>query len=211
MFARRILLCVEIRPPINSTSCLEQNELDGKPENTGIETEYLAPVVPGIDFNIDLFKGNVIVHVALMIMKHYFMDDFEEKVPELLKLLADFFEQYDTDLGFLEVFLRYISSNKKCEKEWLKKEVIHVFKEKGEEFMNYWIEEGKEIGIEIGILKEGRRMLMEALKTKFNNVSNAIENIIQDIKDRNVLSNLLREAILSRNLNEFQLRLEACR
>jgi hypothetical protein len=53
--------------------------------------------------------------------------------------------------------------------------------------------------------------LLEALKTKFNSVSNAIENIIQDIKDRNVLSNLHREAILSNNLNEFQLRLEACR
>ena len=235
---------------LNRQEIRKQNKHDGKPENTGIDTEYLEPVLPVIiyhgktewgaqkplsslfhdsenyqkyipeftyelintaDFNIDLFKGNVIVHIALMIMKHYFMDDFEEKVPELLKLLAEFFEQYDTDLGFLEVFLRYISSNKKCDKEWLKKEVIHVFKEKGEEFMNYWIEEGKEIGIEIGILKEGRRMLIEALKTKFNNVSNAIENIIQDIKDRNILSNLLREAILSSNLNEFQLRLEACR
>jgi len=93
------------------------------------------------------------------------------------------------------------------EKEWLKKQVVHVFKEKGEEVMNYWIEEG----IEIGILTEARRMLMEALKTKFNNVSNSIENIIQDIKDKNVLSNLHREAILSNNLNEFKLRLEACR
>jgi len=79
--------------------------------------------------------------------------------------------------------------------------------EKGEEVMNYWIEEGRELGI----LEEARRMLMEALTTKFNNVSNAIENIIQEIKDRNVLSNLHREAILSNNLNEFKLRLEACR
>jgi len=228
---------------LNRQVIRKQNELDGKPVNTGIETEYLEPVLPVIIYhgksewgaqkplsslfhdsenyqkyipeftyelidtaglNIDLFKGNVIVHVALMVMKHYFMDDFEEKVPELLKLLAELFEQIDTDIGFLEVFLRYISSNKKCDKEWLKNQVVHVFKEKGEEVMNYWIEEG----IEIGILKEARRMLMEALKTKFNNVSNAIENIIQDIKDRNVLSNLLREAILSNNLNEFQLRLE---
>ena len=228
----------------------KQNQLDGESENTGIETEYLEPVIPIIiyhgkaewgekktlsslfyesevyqkyipeftyelinaaDLNIDLFKGNVIVHVALMAMKHYFMDDFEEKIPELLTLLADLFEQIDTDIGFLEVFLRYISSNKKCEKEWLKKQVVHVFKEKGEEIMNYWIEEGKEIGKEVGILEEGRRMLMEALTIKFNNVSKAIENIIQDIKDRNVLSNLLREAILSNNLNEFELRLEACK
>ena len=235
---------------LNRQVIRKQNELDGKPVNTGIETEYLEPVLPVIiyhgksewgaqkplsslfydsknyqkyipeftyelidtaELNIDLFKGNVIVHVALMVMKHYFMDDFEEKVPELLKLLAELFEQIDTDIGFLEVFLRYISSNKKCDKEWLKNQVVHVFKEKGEEVMNYWIEEGKEIGIEIGILTEARRMLMEALKTKFNNVSNAIENIIQDIKDRNTLSNLLREAILSNNLNEFQLRLEACR
>ncbi|ETR66713.1 MAG: hypothetical protein OMM_12441, partial [Candidatus Magnetoglobus multicellularis str. Araruama] len=74
-----------------------------------------------------------------------------------------------------------------------------------------WIEEGEKRGRELGILEEARRMVMEALKTKFNSVSNAIENIIQDIKDRNTLSNLHREAILSNNLNEFQLRLEACR
>jgi len=231
---------------LNRQEIKKQNQVDGKPENTGIETEYLKPVLPVIiyhgkaewgekkklssvfhdsesyqkyipdftyelintaELNSDLFKGNVIVHVALMVMKHYFMDDFKEKVPELLNLLSELFEQIDTDTGFLEVFLRYISSHKKCEKEWLKKQVVHVFKEKGEQVMNYWIEEG----IEIGILKEARRMLLEALKTKFNNVSNAIENIIQDIKDRNTLSNLLREAILSNNLNEFQLRLEACR
>jgi len=89
----------------------------------------------------------------------------------------------------------------------VEKQVVHVFKEKGEDVMNYWIEEGRELGI----LEGTRRMLIEALKTKFNNVSNAIENVIHDIKDRNVLSNLLREAILSNSLNEFQLRLEACR
>ncbi|ETR66553.1 MAG: transposase YhgA family protein [Candidatus Magnetoglobus multicellularis str. Araruama] len=231
---------------LNRQEIKKQNQVDGKPENSGIETEYLEPVLPVIiyhgkaewgekkklssvfhdsesyqkyipdftyelintaELNSDLFKGNVIVHVALMVMKHYFMDDFKEKVPELLNLLSELFEKIDTDTGFLEVFLRYISSHKKCEKEWLKKQVVHVFKEKGEEVMNYWIEEG----IEIGILKEARRMVLEALKTKFINVSNAIENIIQDIKDRNTLSNLLREAILSNNLNEFQLRLEACR
>ena len=228
----------------------EQNQLDGKPENTDIDTEYLEPVIPVIIYHgkakwgeqktlsslfyesevyqkyipeftyelintagisIDYLKGNLIVHVALMAMKHYFMDDFEEKIPKLLRLLSDLFEQIDSDIGFLEVFLRYISSNKKCEKEWLKKQVVHVFKEKGEEVMNYWIEEGKEIGKEIGILEEARRMLIEALTIKFNNVSNVIENIIQDIKDRNVLSSLLRDAILSNNLNEFQLRLDACR
>jgi predicted transposase/invertase (TIGR01784 family) len=231
---------------LNRQEIKKQNQVDGKPENSGIETEYLEPVLPVIiyhgkaewgekkkfssvfhdsesyqkyipdftyelintaELNSDLFKGNVIVHVALMVMKHYFMDDFKEKVPELLNLLSELFEQIDTDTGFLEVFLRYISSHKKCEKEWLKKQVFHVFKEKGEQVMNYWIEEGRELGI----LEEARRMLMEALKTKFNNVSNAIENIIQDIKDRNTLSNLHREAILSNNLNEFQLRLEACR
>jgi hypothetical protein len=231
---------------LNRQEIKKQNQVDGKPENTGIETEYLEPVLPVIiyhgkaewgekkklssvfhdsesyqkyipdftyelintaELNSDLFKGNVIVHIALMVMKHYFMDDFKEKVPELLNLLSELFEQIDTDTGFLEVFLRYISSHKKCEKEWLKKQVVHVFKEKGEQVMNYWIEEGRELGI----LEGTRRMLLEALKTKFNNVSNTIENIIHDIKDRNTLSNLLREAILSNNLNEFQLRLEACR
>ena len=74
-----------------------------------------------------------------------------------------------------------------------------------------WIEEGKKEGKKEGILEEARRMLMEALMVKFKNISQSMEKVLNEIKDRNVLSSLHREAILSNNLNEFQLRLDACR
>ena len=45
---------------------------------------------------------------------------------------------------------------------------------------------------------------------QFNKVSQSIENILKEIKDRNVLNNLLGDAILAKNLNEFQYRLDAC-
>lgn len=46
-------------------------------------------------------------------------------------------------------------------------------------------------------------MVLEALKVKFKNISQAITVIIQDIKDRNVLRSLHRDAILANSLNEF--------
>ena len=170
------------------------------------------------DFADDQFKGIVLLRVAMLVMKHYNMDDFKEKVPELLGLLVDLYKEKDSDIGFIEVLLRYIGTHKKCDKEWLTSQVKCTFKEKGEEIMNsvadIWIEEGKKEGKEEGkkegILEEARRMVIEALMVKYNNISQSMKNILQEIKDRYVLSNLHREAILSKSLNEFQLRLDAC-
>ena len=164
------------------------------------------------DFDDDQFKGNVIVRVALMAMKHYFMDDYKEKVPELLSLLSDLLEQRKTGIGFLAVLMRYLSTNKKSDKKWLKQQFINVFnKKEGEDIMesiaDQWIEEGKEIGK----LEETRNLLLQVLKVKFKNVSKSIENILKEIKDRNVLTNLHGDAVLAKNMNEFQHRLDACR
>lgn len=177
--------------------------------------DFQFELVNTVNFDDDDFRGNVILHVALMAMKHYFMDDLEEKTPELLRLLRDLIINKNSGIVFLEVLLRYLSTNKNYDKEWLKSNIEKVFTEKGEYIMNtiadIWIEEGKKEGKKEGILEEARRMLMEALMVKFKNISQSMEKVLNEIKDRNVLSSLLREAILSNNLNEFQLRLDTCR
>jgi hypothetical protein len=56
----------------------------------------------------------------MMAMKHFFMDDFEEKVPELLELLSGLIKYKDSDIQFLEALLRYLGTNKKHDIDWLK-------------------------------------------------------------------------------------------
>jgi predicted transposase/invertase (TIGR01784 family) len=82
--------------------------------------DFQFELVNTANFDDDDFRGNVILHVALMAMKHYFMDDLEEKTPELLRLLRDLIINKNSGIVFLEVLLRYLSTNKNYDKEWLK-------------------------------------------------------------------------------------------
>ena len=236
----------------------EENLKNNKPENEGIETEFLYPVIPVIIYhgksqwnekinlsslfydaeryedylpnfkyeliNIanyadDKFKGYIILKVALMAMKHYFMDDFDEKVPEMLNLLFDLIYHRNSETGFLMVLLKYIGSNKNYDKNWLKANLVKVYKEKGEKIMNsfvdIWINEGKEEGIKEGEKKgkkEGKKegiieVIIDTLNIRFRNVSESIVNLLHEIQDNNILRTLHREAIITNNLNEFQTRL----
>jgi hypothetical protein len=69
---------------------------------------------------------------------------------------------------------------------------------------NIWIEEGRKEGL----LEKAREMVIEALIVKYNNVSQSISAFVRAIKDENILRNLLREAILCNDINEFQYRLQ---
>jgi len=219
-----------------------QNKIQGKPENEGIETEYLYPIIPVVfyhgkdkwnlkkdfselflsgelykkylpDFTYELintadykdnqFKGNVILHVSLMAMKHFFMDDFEEKVPELLNLLADLIENIDSEIDFLEVLLRYLSTNKKYDKKWLQSTLKRTFKNKGEKIMNsiadLWIEDGKKIGEKIGEKKgekkAAKKLIAKLMSKKFNININRIMPRLNPLRTDDIMD--LGEQILS--------------
>ena len=158
----------------------------------------------GFDFH--KIKGIIYLRVALLIMKYYFLDELEEKLTEILSLLRGM-EDTDSFLDFLELVLRYLTTNKKYDEEWLKIELKKTYKEKGEKIMNsiadIWINRGKNEGL----LEDAREMVIDALKVKYNNVSKTISNVITNIKDRNLLRNLHRDAIISQDINDFQNRL----
>jgi hypothetical protein len=71
---------------------------------------------------------------------------------------------------------------------------------------NIWIDQGLEKGRNCM-----KNMLIDALKIKFNNVSQPIGNFIQSIKDEEMLQRLHREILLCNNMYEFQHRLETIR
>jgi 2C-methyl-D-erythritol 2,4-cyclodiphosphate synthase len=75
--------------------------------------------------------------------------------------------------------MRYLSTRKSCDKEWLKANLKQSFKEKGEQVMNsiadLWIEEGK---IE-GEIEEARTSIIDVLKLKYANISQSITTTLQ--------------------------------
>ena len=114
-------------------------------------------------------------------------------------------------INFISIVLLYSSSHKSRGQKWLTSTIENNFNKafgtKGGDIMeavsNIWIEQGKKEGL--------REMVIEALKTKYNNVTQSISKIIQSIQDEDMLRNLLREVILCNNMPEFQLRLEKIR
>ena len=179
--------------------------------------------VPEFDFElIDLssfqdyqITGNVYLRVALLVMKHYFSEQFDEIFSTILSLLAEHLNEGET-IHFIATVTLYSSSHKLRGQKWLTSNVennyIKAFGEKGGNVMNsisnIWIEQGKKEGIKVGIKVGKIEALIETIKVKFNNISKPLKTILQSIKDEEMLNNLHREAILCNNISEFQHSLE---
>jgi hypothetical protein len=178
--------------------------------------------VPEFDFElIDLssFKdhqitGNVYLRVAMLVMKHYNSDQFDEIFSTMLSLLAEHLNEVTT-IHFIATVTLYSSSHQLRGKKWLTSNIennyIKAFGEKGGNVMNtvgnIWIEQG----IKEGLIKKAREMVLEATKIKYNNASQPLTSILQSIKDEEMLNNLHREVFLCNNISEFQHKLEKIR
>jgi hypothetical protein len=240
----------------------QKNMEQGKPENEGIETEYLNPVIPVViyhgkaqwnvkndiselfnkgwtyrkylpNYKFELintaeyadndFKGSVILRVSLMAMKHFFMDDFETKVPELLNLLVDLIEQQDSEIGFLEVLLCYLSTNRNYDSNWLRTTLKRTFKNKGEKIMNtiadMWIEKGEKrgekrgekIGEKIGIKKIVARQLSKKFNMRLNRITPRLNPLpadaIMELGERLLSMNTFEEAYQWINKRKKQIKM----
>jgi len=154
--------------------------------------------------------GNVYLQVAILVMKHYYSDEFDEFLSQILSLLSDLVDDWST-INFISIVLLYSSSHKSRGQQWLSSTIENNFNQafgkKGGNVMeavsNIWIEQGKK--------EKAREMVIEALKIKYNNVTQSISSIVQSIKDEEMLHNLHREVILCNNMSEFQHRLEKIR
>ncbi|ETR66235.1 MAG: hypothetical protein OMM_13068 [Candidatus Magnetoglobus multicellularis str. Araruama] len=60
-----------------------------------------------------------------------------------------------------------------------------------------------------GAIEEARTSVIDVLKLKYANISQSITTMLQNIQDHNELRILRREAVLAKNLSEFQTRLNA--
>jgi len=178
---------------------------------------YTFELINTADYNDDEFRGGVIIRVALMAMKHFFMDDFEAKVPELLNLLADLVEQKDSDIGFLETLLRYLSTNRNYDEKWLKATFKRTFKEKGDKIMNtiadIWIEKGEKRGEKNGIKKVVARQMSKKFNMQLNRITPRLNplpaNEIMELAERLLSMNTFEEAYQWINERKKQIRMAA--
>ena len=71
-------------------------------------------------------------------------------------------------------------------------------------FINCVEEHYMEKGMEKGMLAEAREMLAEVISARFSQIPENIVKAISTIEDRNMLKELLKKAVLTRSLEQFE-------
>jgi len=113
-------------------------------------------------------QGEVILRTGLLLMKHIFRDDLEERLPEILVLLRDLAEQ-KTGLEYLETMLRYVAQGTdRVSEKGLRKAVETALAAEGGRTMRTlaekWLEQGREQGLKQGMeqgLQQGMQQGMQ--------------------------------------------------
>lgn len=152
-------------------------------------------------------KGEVALRVGLLVLKHIFRDDFEERLPDILTLLWELTEQA-TGLEYLETILRYVAlGTDRVSEEGLRRAVETVFAGQGgtamrtlaEQWIEQGIQQGRQQGRQQGIqqgrqqgIQQGRREGLLAgielgLELKFGEAGLRLLPEIYEIQDADVL------------------------
>ena len=105
----------------------------------------------------------------------------------------------DEIIGLFE-FIDWVIQLSDEEERQLWEEIKELEEVKG---MSY-ITSVERIGMERGLLEDGREMVLEALSERFGEVQSEIANAVNQIENRDVLKSLLRCAIRCASLEEFK-------
>ena len=164
-------------------------------------------MIPDFDYQvIDLtiyedyqIKGMVYLRVAALIMKYYFREDLNHKLPEILSLLSDLIQQ-KTTIDFLEVVLEYIVTNKNIDEESMVDNIEKAFHKKGDDFMisltEKWMNKGKKSGkVEI---------LYYLFEERFGKVPQKMKKQITQVDDKR-LEDLTRSFLSFKSINDYYL------
>lgn len=118
-----------------------------------------------LDFEYDLrdistsagaeIKGQPVLRAGLQLLRYIFSEDLRQKLPEIFRNLREM--KRDDAIEYAGTLLAYLSSaGRKIKKEEVKKAMQEAFTQtelefdKSALFIQEWIEEGREEGIEIG-------------------------------------------------------------
>lgn len=176
-------------------------------------------------YSDDDIKGEILLKVALLIMKHIFDEELAPKLPGIFKLFEDLLSK-DTGLKYIETLLKYILSGTESVNE---KDLASALKQvagpKGEAIImtaaerlmqigrEEGIQKGLQQGIQQGILKGSVESLDEelelAISIKFGETieTKTAMDIIKSIDDPSRLRDLKQIVKDSMDINELLARL----
>ncbi|MBF0552250.1 MAG: Rpn family recombination-promoting nuclease/putative transposase [Deltaproteobacteria bacterium] len=151
-------------------------------------------------------KGDVKTRMTLLLQKH--IND-----PDLVSKLADvaiLYHEISADpnqIEFLQAMAQYLIFTDKLTKEEISAFLDRATSGKGGEIMptvvEEYIQEGYQKGIHDGVLVKAREDIIEGIEIRFGQIPSEIIESIDQLSDTMVLKSLLKQAFISKSLDEF--------
>jgi predicted transposase/invertase (TIGR01784 family) len=185
--------------------------------------EALTPYVPDYRYCLcDLsrytdeeIRGAVVLRATLLALKHIFQPDLRERLPAVIRLVAELGER-GTGLEYLETLLRYVSSAAETlTEEDLREVVEEVLAQEGGMLMSTiaekWVEQGMQRGmqqgmqrgLEQGLVSDAQEAVVDVWEARFGEVPVEALQVIGRLDNLIVLRQLRKKAATAGSAQEL--------
>ncbi len=160
-----------------------------------------------LENNSNPFAVVVMAHLKARQTRHNNNERYEWKWHLTLELYERGYDKQDVIHLFL--FIDWVMTLPDELKKSFSQRLLEYEENKKMRFVSsveeYCMEKGRKEGLEKGMLLEAREMVAEALSAKFSGIPEYIMKRISTIEDRNLLKQLLKKAVLSPSIEQFEL------
>ncbi len=208
------------RCPVVSLAVLTDDSRTWRPDSFtfgcwGFSLEMVFPIVKLLDYNnmaelennSNPFAVVVMAHLKARETRHNNNERYKWKWHLTLELYERGYGKHDVIHLFL--FIDWVMTLPDELKRSFSQRLLSYEENKKMRFVSsveeYCMEKGMKEGMEKGMLEDAREMLAEALLAKFSGIPEYIMKRISTIEDRNLLKQLLKKAVLSPSIEQFEL------
>ena len=205
----------KFRCPVVSLAVLTDESPTWRPasfgyKRWGFRLEIEFPMTKLLDYNDMAMLENdpnpfaivVMAHLKATETRHAPQKRFEWKWHLTMALYDRGYKKQDVIHLFL--FIDWIMTLPDELKKDFCERIIAYEEERKMRFISSVEELGMEKGMEKGMLADAREMVAEVLSTRFSQIPEKIVKAIATIEDRTILKELLKKAVLTRSLEQFE-------
>jgi predicted transposase/invertase (TIGR01784 family) len=146
----------------------------------------------------EAIKGQVLLRVALLVLKYIFRRELRRRLPEILGLLRELGDQR-RGLEFLQVLLKYLAvAGRYLDPDTLRQAVRVALSQPEDDVMatvaEIWVQEGLQRGLQQGAENNARENVLALLEDRFGTLPVELTATLEGIRDLARLKQLLLQA-----------------